>query len=52
MFPGLPLILESHFRVDGVIAILAMERRAEMERRRLCGGDFIIGEAELMVVDS
>jgi hypothetical protein len=47
-----PFTLESHFRVDGEIAILARERRAEMERRRLCGGDLMMGEAELMVEDS
>jgi hypothetical protein len=42
---GLPLMRESHFFVDGVIAIFARESFIEMERRRLCGEDFRIGEA-------
>lgn len=47
-----PLTLESHFLVDGVMAMRARERRWEMERRRLCGDCFIMGDAALVVAFS
>lgn len=45
----LPLIRLSHFLVDGVIAILARESFCEIERNRLCGPDFMMGEADVVV---
>jgi hypothetical protein len=51
-FAGFPLTRESHFLVEGVIAILARESFCEMDRRRLCGGDLIMGEAALLVAFS
>ena len=48
-FAVFPFILESHFLVDGVMAILASESFIEMERRRRCGGAFLImGDAALV----
>lgn len=52
MFPDLPWILESHFLVEGVMAILASDSFCEIERRRLCGPDLMIGDAALVIVFS
>jgi len=41
-----PLTLESHFFVEGEMAILAKASFCDIERKRLCGEDLIIGEAE------
>jgi hypothetical protein len=43
---------ESHFLLDGVMAILARESFCDMERRRLCGEevDLMMGEAAEVVV--
>jgi hypothetical protein len=46
---GLPLTRESHFLVEGPIAIFARESFMDMERRRLCGEDLRIGEAAFVV---
>ena len=50
--PALPLIRESHFFEEGVIAILASESFCEMLRNRLCGPDFMIGDAAEVVLFS
>jgi hypothetical protein len=48
-----PLILESHFLVEGVIAILARDSFCDIDRKRLWGeDDFMIGEAEVTVAVS
>lgn len=49
MFADLPFILESHFLVEGVMAILAKDSLCEIARRRLCGAFLIMGDAALVV---
>lgn len=41
-----PLTRESHFLVEGEMAILARESFCDMDRRRLWGEDLMMGEAE------
>ena len=49
MFPVRLFTLESHFFVEGVMAILARESFSEMERRRLCGDCLRIGDAAFVL---
>lgn len=48
MFPARALRRESHFFVDGVMAMRARDSFCEMERRRLCGLDLMMGDAALL----